>query len=93
MRVEIARQVGWDAFPIFVRNLPGDGRERFAEGGGGRSGAQHRYRTGIVLDDNVVAGAHVIQQRAKIAHRLRSRDVYHTVSHAHIIHGLVLEVC
>jgi hypothetical protein len=33
----------------------GDGREGFVKGRRGRSRPQHRYRTGIVLDDNCVA--------------------------------------
>jgi len=82
---EIFRQVRRDSLPLLVRDLLGDGREGFRKGRAGGSGPQHRYRTRIVLDDNFVASAHVIQQRGKVACRFRSRDMYHTASHVLII--------
>jgi hypothetical protein len=44
---------------FFVRHVLGDGGEGFVKGGRGR--AQHRDRTCIVLDDNFVASAYMIQ--------------------------------
>jgi hypothetical protein len=59
----------------------------------GRVRAQYRYRVGVVLDDNFVAGAHAIQLRGKIACRFSVGDVDHTVTHALIIHRLALGAC
>ena len=84
--IEVLREVPRDALPFFVRDALGDGREGFVKGGRGRCRAQHRDRTCIVLDDNFVASAYMIQQRGKIACRFRGRDVDHTVSHTLIIH-------
>jgi len=52
--------MGRTAFASFVRSLSGDGRESLVKGRRGRSGPHHRCRTGIVLDDNFVADAHMI---------------------------------
>ena len=58
--IEVLREVLRDALPFFIRNALGDGREGFVMGRSGRR-AQHRDRTCIVLDDNFVASAYVIQ--------------------------------
>jgi len=59
--VEIFRQVRRDSLPLSVRDLLCDGREGFVKRWRGRGGPQHRYWTRIVLDDNLVASAYMIQ--------------------------------
>jgi len=59
--VKIFRQVGRDTLPFFVRDLLGDGRKRPFKGTHGRRRPQHCYRTGIVLYDNFIASAYMIQ--------------------------------
>jgi len=59
--IEVLCEVLRDALPLFVGDGLGDGREGFVKGGRGRGGAQHRDRMRIVLDDDFVAGAYMIQ--------------------------------
>jgi len=59
--IEVHREVLRDPLPFFIRDVLGDGREGLVKGRGGRGRAQHRDRTRIMLDDNFVASAYMIQ--------------------------------
>ncbi len=59
--IEVLRKVPRDVVPIFLRDVLGDGREGLVKGGRGRGRTQHRDRMRIVLDNNFVASADMIQ--------------------------------